>query len=166
MIANLAAIEDILYKRGDIMGHIMPYLWVGVAVVLGIVELATTQLVSVWFVVASVVTAVASSTFLYDNITLQIVVFVLVSALCLAATRPLVKKIRNSEKIKTNADRFVGKKGKVISDIGYNTYKGQVEVNGVKWTAVTDDNTELETGTTIVVKDIQGVKLVVASCKE
>ena len=147
--------------RGDTMGQFMPYLWVLIAVVLGIVELSTTQLVSVWFVISATITAIASATFIYDNIWLQLLMFVLLSAVCLSATRPLVKKLRKNQKVRTNSDRFIGRTGKVISDIGHNTYTGQVEVDGSKWTAATADDSFIKAGTKVKIQSIQGVKLIV-----
>lgn len=143
------------------MANVLPYIWIGLAVILGIVEISTSQLVSVWFVIASVVTAVLSATLLYDNLFWQIVVFVAVSCICLIATRPLVKKLKTKDSTKTNADKYIGCVGKVISDIGYNTYTGQVEVEGSKWTAVSSDSAVITAGTAVKVLEIKGVKLVV-----
>ena len=42
----------------------MPYIWLGIAVVLAVVEVSTTQLVSLWFVIGAAATAVCSATFL------------------------------------------------------------------------------------------------------
>lgn len=148
------------------MENIMAYLWIGLAVILAIVEISTVQLVSVWFVVAAIVTAIVSATILYGYLFWQIVVFVLVSLICLILTRPLVRKLKASDKVKTNSDKVIGRKGKVISDIGYNTYTGQVEVDGSKWTAVSTDNSIIKAGSIVTVQEIQGVKLVVKEVKE
>lgn len=148
-------------KWGVYMAEMLPYIWIGIAVLLGIVEISTTQLVSIWFVIAAIVTAVSSATFLYDCLLWQIVLFVAVSGICLIATRPLVKKIKSNKGTRTNADKYIGRVGKVISDIGYNTYTGQVEVDGSKWTAVSADNSVIVAGTTIKVLEIKGVKLIV-----
>lgn len=143
------------------MAEIMPYIWIGIAVVLAIVELSTTQFVSLWFVIGAVVCAIASATFLEGYIFWQTVLFVAVSAACLLATKPLVKKLRKKNFEKTNSDKYIGKTGKVISDIGYNTYTGQVEVEGKKWTATTSDDSVIKAGTTVKVLEIQGVKFIV-----
>mgnify|MGYP003301250209 CR=1 FL=1 len=42
----------------------MPYIWLGIAVVLAVIEVSTTQLVTLWFVIGAAVTAVCSATFL------------------------------------------------------------------------------------------------------
>jgi len=143
------------------MNQIVPYLWVAAAVIFALVEINTVQFVSIWFVISAGITAISSVTFLSGNILLQLVLFLAVSAVCLIATRPLVKKIKKKDIEKTNSDKYIGRTGKVISDIGHNTYTGQVEVDGSKWTAVTSDNSVIKAGTTIEVVEIQGVKLIV-----
>lgn len=143
------------------MEWIMPCFWLVLAVVLGIVEVCTAQFVSIWFVIAAVITAIFSAFFLADNILWQVVIFVFASALCLALTRPLVRKLKRFDKAKTNSDRHIGSVGKVIIDINRFESTGQVEVDGAKWSAKAADDIIIKAGTTVVVEDIQGVKLVV-----
>ena len=54
------------------------YIWLLVAVILGIIEISTTNLVSIWFVISSLL-AMVSSLFT-DNILIQITIFVLVGS--------------------------------------------------------------------------------------
>ena len=144
------------------MGQMMPYIWIGISVLLAIVEVATVQLVSIWFVVAGIVTAIASATFLSGYPFWQIILFVLISVACLLITRPLVRKLKNTQKIKTNSDKYVGKTGEVIADIGNNTYSGQVAVDGKKWTAASKDGSVICQGTAVKIEAIEGVRLIVS----
>ena len=145
------------------MEQYMPYLWIGLAVVLAIVELSTSQLVSVWMVIGAVITAICSATFLTDSIIWQIVIFVFVSALCLILTRPLVKRLKKVETAKTNSDRYIGKTAKVLSEINSTENTGIVEVEGSRWSAKSVDGSVVEVGRLVKVESIQGVKLIVAS---
>lgn len=147
------------------MDHIMPFIWIGISVVMAIIEVATVQLVSIWFVVAAILTAIASATFLSGYLIWQIVLFAVVSVACLLITKPLVSKLKNTRKIKTNSDRYIGKIGKVVVEIGNNTYNGQVAVDGKKWTATSDDNTIINVGETVRIEAIEGVKLIVSPIK-
>ena len=52
------------------------YIWLLLAVILGIIEISTTNLVSIWFVISSLL-AMVSSLFT-DNILIQIAIFRLV----------------------------------------------------------------------------------------
>ena len=64
----------------------MVFVWLVIAVVLGIFEAATVALVSIWFAIGAVAAMVPA----YFNAPfwVQILVFILVSALCFVFTRP------------------------------------------------------------------------------
>ena len=144
------------------MVQYMPYLWVIIAVALTIIEVSTAQLVSIWFVVAAVITAICSATFLNDSCIWQCVVFVFVSALCLILTKPIVSRIKSTHKTKTNSDRYIGKVGKVIVSIDPTSNTGQIEVEGSRWSAKSLDGTYIDKDTDVTVEAIEGVKLIVS----
>ncbi len=139
----------------------MPYVWLAVAVLLAVVEVATTQLVSLWFVIGAAVTAVCSATFLEGQLLWQIIIFIAVSAVALILTRPLVKKLKNQNKVSTNSDRNIGKTGVVIVEINPSDGTGQVKIGTEKWSAKSVDGSVIKEGTNISVEAIEGVKLVV-----
>lgn len=68
----------------------MLYIWILAAVVFGVLEGITAQLVSIWFVLGAVAAAVAAAC--GGAVWLQGVLFVAVSVVALLATKPLVKK--------------------------------------------------------------------------
>lgn len=139
----------------------MPYVWLSLAVILAVVEISTTQLVSIWFVIGAAATAVMSSTIIKGNLVLQIIAFILISTIALLLTRPLVRKIRKQELISTNSDRNIGKSGVVIADINPENGKGMVRIGSEKWSAKSFQNYVIKEGTNIKVVAIEGVKLVV-----
>lgn len=118
------------------------------------VELATQNLVSIWFVLGSLAALVVS--FLTNNLLLQILVFVLVSIIALIITRSLVKRFKDYDITPTNSDRVIGKIGEVTKDIKKNQY-GQVRVFGEYWTAFSDHS--IDAGTKVRILGIDGVKL-------
>ena len=118
------------------------------------VELATQNLVSIWFVLGSL--AALGVSFLTNNLLLQILVFVLVSIIALILTRSLVKRFKDYDITPTNSDRVIGKIGEVTKDIKKNQY-GQVRVFGEYWTAFSDHN--IDAGTKVRILGIDGVKL-------
>ena len=83
----------------------MNWIWLGAMIVFGILEAATAGLVSIWFVCGSVAALLA--TFLGAALWLQVVLFLSVSAITLAATRPLVRKM-SAKAVPTNLDRAIG----------------------------------------------------------
>lgn len=141
----------------------MPYVWLGIAVILAIVEISTTQLVSLWFVLGAAATAVCSATFLKGQLLWQIIIFIAISALMLILTRPLVKKLKTNEPVSTNSDRNIGKTAIVITDIDSEKGTGQVRVGSEKWSAKTKDGSVIKEGENVKVVGIEGVKLVVSA---
>ena len=127
------------------------------------VEFATINLVTIWFAFGALVTVFLS--FFVESIIVQSVVFVVVSLLSLILTKPIIKKFNVVQPNPTNSDRFIGKEGDVIKDIKTNEY-GEVKIFGEVWTAMSKQKGTLKVGTKVIVKDIEGVKLVVEKKEE
>ncbi len=140
----------------------MVYIWLGLALFLAVLELSTAQLVSIWFIVGALAALICAATFLQANIIVQIVVFIVVSALALILTRPMVKKLKNFDKTHTNSDKHIGRIGIVVQDIDNLKASGMVEIDGSKWTARSTDGEIISAGSEIVVNEIKGVKLMVS----
>lgn len=141
------------------MENYMPFVWIGIAVVMAIIEASTVQLVSVWFVIGAVCAAL--STIFTESVAIQTIVFIAVSLVALAVTRPLVKKLKKSnKKTLTNADRVIGETGVMLSDISTVDDVGQAKVCGSVWSVKTD-NPPLKKGDRVRVLAIEGVKLIV-----
>ena len=136
------------------------YIWLLVAVILGIIEISTTNLVSIWFVISSLL-AMVSSLFT-DNILIQIAIFVLVGVLLKPISRKLYSKIKMNNS-KTNIDRIIGMKGIVTEDIIKDNI-GEVKVDGKKWSAYSD--TDISKDESIEVLSINSVKLKVKKLEE
>lgn len=151
-------------ERRGVMEKYMPFIWIGFAVVMAVFEAATTQLVSIWFVVGAVAAAV--TTIFTDNIFIQVVVFLAFTAAALIITRPLVKKLKKKNTaVSTNADRLIGKIGVVTSGIKTAQDVGQVKIMGEKWSA-RSDLAPIQENTNVRVLSIEGVKLIVEPIKE
>ena len=149
-----------LLQKGDMnMEQIMPFIWIGFAVIMVVCEAFTSQLVSIWFVLGAVSAAV--TTIFTPSIAIQSAVFLIVSFLALIITKPLVKKLKEKRGVvSTNADRLVGKTGVIIKDITDTYSLGQVKVEGEIWSAKSEE-TPLIKDTEIKVLAIEGVKLIV-----
>lgn len=133
------------------------YIWLALAVALAILEMATTSLVSIWFVMGSLFAFGVS--FVTDNLILQMTVFIFVSAVTLAVTRPFVKKHIHKEAVPTNADMIIGKTAVVTQAITADN-KGRVMVDGQSWLAQSD--VPLAAGDHAMVEKITGVTLSVS----
>ena len=141
----------------------LPYFWLAVIVVAAVVEGATAQLVSIWFVAGGVGALIAD--LCGADFWFQAVIFVVITALTLLVTRPLVRKLLDFKKVDTNADRYIGKVGIVITEINNTLGVGQVNVLGSIWTARSADGSIVEVGQQVLIKSIEGVKLIVEATK-
>ena len=131
-------------------------IWFIVFLVMLIIEIATVNIVSIWFAIGALAAMLTAN--FTDSIVIQLVVFIVVSILSLLITKPLVKKFKGFEITPTNSDRVIGKTGEVTKKIGKNNY-GEVEIFGNTWTATSKG--EIEVGEKVKVLNIDGVKLIV-----
>ena len=139
-------------------------LWLIIFVACIALEIVSMGLTSVWFAGGAVIAAVCSA--LGAPIWLQCVLFLAVSFVLLFFTRPVAVKYFNKDRVKTNAESYVGKQAIVISEIDNLQGIGQVTVEGKEWTArTTDDHVTLPVGAVVVFKSISGVKLIVEEKK-
>ena len=134
-------------------------IWIGIAVCAAIVEGLTVSIVSCWFVVGAVF---AIGAFLLGASPLiQFIVFVVVSALSLAIARPIIKKNNKADAQPTNADMLIGKEAVVTETINNIEGVGAVKINGLEWSARSENGDIVPAETVVTVKKIEGVKLIV-----
>lgn len=135
----------------------MSIYWIILFLVLLFIELATINLVSIWFAIGTLGAFLTS--FFTDSILVQLLFFVVISIVSLFVTLPIVKKIKSKENIiPTNLDRIIGNEVEVIKEIKPNHY-GEVEVFGTIWTAASKD--VLKVGEKARILKMDGVKLIV-----
>lgn len=134
--------------------------WLILFVVLLIIEILTMGLTTVWFAGGALVAFILA--FVDFSLPVQIIAFLLVSIVLLVLTRPLALKFFNQERQKTNAESLIGQKAVVLERIDTIHGTGRVEVNGMEWSAKTDEAVYvIDAGEIVVIEGIQGVKLIV-----
>lgn len=141
----------------------MEILWLVLFVALIILELATTQLICIWF--AGGALAAFTCALLNLNIAIQAVVFVLVSAILLVFTRKFVNKLKSKSGAKTNADALIGQAAVVTEEISNLNAKGSVKIRGLEWSARSSNGDDIPKESYVTVKEIDGVKLIVEKQK-
>ncbi len=156
-IALLVLLTSHHLKGGS--DQVMTIVWTAAIILFGIVEAVTAGLVSIWFVGGAL--AALISAFLGAPLWLQIVLFLVVSAIALAMTRPLLKKIPTANVEATNADRVLGAVAKVTETIDNENSVGAVYVDGKTWSARSVDETVIPAGSLVRIERMQGVKLLV-----
>lgn len=140
--------------------YTMYIVWAVAIVGFAVLEGITFQLVSIWFVFGSIAALIAS--LLGATVTVQVIVWLVVSAVALAATRPVVKKKLAAKVQPTNADRCIGADATVLEAVDNTRSVGQVKVDGKVWSARSLDGEIIEKDTVVTVKKIEGVKLIVS----
>lgn len=141
----------------------MFWIWLGLAAIAVILELATpTALVSIWFACGALCAWLLSVLHLPDWV--QIAVFVVVSLLCMLVVRPIAAKYLRGNIEPTNADRVIGTVATVTRTIDPDRW-GEVYAGHTYWSAVDRDHRLIEKGSRVRVLAIEGAKLVVIEVK-
>ena len=134
--------------------------WLVLAIVLGVIEAVTFQMVAIWFAFGALAAIIPS--LLGANIWIQFAVFLIVSVVALIGTRPFVKKVLKLRQVHTNADSLIGQVGVVVVDsVEGEITSGHIVVSSQEWAACTEDGMELRKGDRVLVKKIEGVRLIV-----
>ena len=96
--------------------NMLMLLWLIAMIVFAGVEAATpTALVSIWFALGALGALIASV--VTHSFWIQLVVFLLLSCLCFALLRPLVRRYVTPRTERTNADRLIGREAVVTQQI-------------------------------------------------
>lgn len=136
-------------------------IWLGLMIVLLMIEIATLGLTTLWFAGGSLVAFFAA--LLHAPVFVQILLFLLVSIVLLYFTRPIAVRYLNKSRVKTNVETMIGKEAVVTQKINNLHAQGQVVVGGMEWTARTSTNEEtIEKDVIVVVEKVEGVKLIVS----
>ena len=137
----------------------MPFVWLILAVILGVVEAVTVSLISIWFAVGALAAIIPA----YFGVPFwgQILVFLAVSAISFAFTKRFFKDIVKVKKQPTNSDSLIGTEGIVTAEINNLKGEGKVYISGLTWSAKSADNSVIPEGAVVIAKKIEGVTLFV-----
>ena len=137
----------------------MVWIWLAAAIIFIIIEAVTVGLTTIWFAAGALVALILA--LIKVGVGVQVAVFLILSLVLLATTRKIfVNKLKTGSE-KTNVDALVGEEAVVLENITpFNT--GLVKVKGQNWTAIAaDKDASILKGSTVKIKAIEGVKLIV-----
>lgn len=132
-------------------------IWLVLLIVLLIIEALTMGLTTIWFAGGALVAWILAM--LDVHVGVQIAAFLVVSIVLLVLTRPIAMKYFNAKRERTNVENIIGQTGLVTETIDNIRGTGVVVINGLEWTARAEQI--LEPDTVVVVKEVQGVKVIV-----
>ena len=138
--------------------------WLIILAILILIEIITLGLTTIWFAGGALAAFVVS--LFFDNLLLEIVLFLVVSMVLLYFTRPLVIKYFNPKRLKTNYEGVIGKEALVLSTIDNINAEGQVMIEGQEWSAKSADGSRILKGSKVIVENVVGVKVIVSVKKE
>jgi membrane protein implicated in regulation of membrane protease activity len=144
---------------GDWLGDNAWAGWLGLAVMLGIVETFTLDLVFLMLAGGAVAGAVAAA--FGAPLLLQAVVAVVASAALLGVVRPIARRhLRTPLETRTGVAALVGRDALVIARV--DAHSGQVKLGGEVWSArAFDDHDVIEPGERVQVAEIEGATALV-----
>ena len=130
-----------------------PFIWLAVAAVMAVVEVVSFGLITMWFVIGALAAFAA-------NLLVQIVVFLVVSVVCLVALRPVFVKYR--DRGKQEEPTHVGQTAVVVEDVDNEGLTGRVETdNRMTWAARSADGSFIPQGAVVRIVGQESVKLIV-----
>ena len=135
--------------------------WVGGALVLGLIEVASLDLVFI-MLSGGALAAAASAGFLDFDFPQQVIVFVVTSALLLFVARPVaLRKLKpQGPEERTGTSAHVGRTAEVVETVSAKT--GLVKLTGEHWTARSVDPARtFEIGESVIVVRIEGATALV-----
>lgn len=134
-------------------------LWVALMVVFAIVEAATVNLVSIWFVGGALTALIVQ--LLGGSIWLQLALFLVTAGVLLAGLRPFVRRYVAPRRTATNADMVLGREAYVLETVDNLHGTGALKLDGKVWTARSATDAVLPEGMLVKVVKLEGVKLYV-----
>ena len=133
-------------------------IWLIVALLFFVIEILTTGVAVICFsfgALASMIVALCGG-----DITLQVILFAVVSLLSLIFLRPVLVKLfykKGKKEVKTNVDALIGRIGVVSETIDFAKNQGRVAVDGDDWKAVSQDDSVIEKGEKVEIVKIESI---------
>ena len=141
----------------------MCFLWLIMGVAFAILERRIKKPFLISFSIGAFVSFMTS--LFTPHLLIQFTLFFLVSFILLIF---LIQNFSFSHQrpIPVNIDALIGQRGIVLETIPASTYGvGQVKLDGEKWSAITLEETPIQKGSSVIIQEIRGLRLVVSSKK-
>lgn len=136
-------------------------IWLIIGIVCVIIEIFDPAFFFLALGVGAIVTSLLSLTPLVrDSLIGQLLFFAVLSFVTFLLMRKLGKKVLSDSGEETNVYALKGKTGLVTQKIP-SKGRGRVKIGGEEWSAICEDESEIEVGSHIVVLGVEGNKLIV-----
>lgn len=136
----------------------MFWIWLAIILITAIIEICTTELVSIWFTIGSIPPMILCAT-TDIAIAWQIVIGIILSAILIASFRKLsIKFLFRNTNHKTNTDALIGQRFRLLESTNFETV-GKVKVKDIEWSVVGNEGQSISKGSIVEVVGISGTKL-------
>ena len=135
-----------------------PFIWIIVAAIAALIEVASVSLITVWFVIGGLAAFFVG--YFGGPILWQLVAFLVVSLVCLALFRPMILKYRAQGE--SHEATLIGQEATVVETVGGPTQSGRVQTQDrVTWTAFSSDGGTIQPGERVKIVRQESIKLYV-----
>ena len=138
--------------------------WLAAMIVFLAAEAMTVTLVSVWFAVGALGAIIVA--LLGGGAVLQVTVFLALAVALLLSLRTVMRKHFTPGITRTNVDSVIGATGIVLTPVNNIAALGQVQINGVEWSARSTSGGHIPAGALVKVDRVEGVKVFVSLAEE
>lgn len=138
----------------------MFWIWLSIMVITVILEIITTDVVSIWFAFGSIIPLFFSA-FNLLNPVWQIVIFITTSAILITTLRKItIKYLFKNNDSKTNLDTLIGEKYRLIEGTDFE-HLGKIQIKDIVWSVKGENDQTIKKGKIVEIIKIQGNKLIV-----
>lgn len=138
----------------------MFWIWLSIMVITVILEIITTDVVSIWFAFGSIIPLFFSA-FNLLNPVWQIVIFITTSAILITTLRKItIKYLFKNNDSKTNLDTLIGEKYRLIEGTDFE-HLGKIQIKDIVWSVKGENDQTIKKGKIVEIVKIQGNKLIV-----
>ena len=138
-------------------------IWLVAGIICVIIEIFTPGFFFMSIGVSAIITGLFA--LVISNIYIQLVIFIIVSSLIFINIKKLSKRFFKVKGEPTNIFALLGKNAVVTQEIS-KASKGYVKIGGEIWSAISIDEKTIEVGKTVIVKKIEGNKVIVKAIEE
>ena len=133
---------------------------------MGVIEIMTVLFLALPFALGALATALFA--WLTDaGITSQIWFFIITSTIALIIIQIWFRKylLGKTPRTLSNTEAMIGKPAAVTEEIKGMLVKGQVKIDGMVWSAISEEEEPITPGTTVYILRVDGVKVIVGRQK-
>jgi membrane protein implicated in regulation of membrane protease activity len=139
-------------------------IWLAVAAVLALGEIATEGFFLLWFAIGA---AAASATAFFGLGTqVEWGVFIVTSGILVVLSRPITDKFTREQPAGIGANRYIGRPGVVLEEVNNMDNTGRVRIGKEEWRADSSTGEIIPAGTKVHVMDLDGTHVVVSPVNE